>query len=508
MIAPWVIDELKTADLKDKRLNERFALILDALAKKPSCSIPTACGGFNEMHAAYRFFANEKVTFDIVLEPHRRSTLARVAAQRVAILAQDTTEIDLTRPEQTVTGAGPLDGGQRRGAFLHTLHAFTPDGTPLGTVDAVTWMRDDEPLAPSKERIQKRAKTPIEDKESWRWVETLNKCRDVARDLPDTQVIALADSEADIYELLVAAQAEPQNLNWIVRACHDRALASEEGEAGTADEADATDEAEAVQKLLRERVMTSPVLYTKTMPIRGRKAKVDCENRGRRQTRKSREAEVEIRAASVTLRPPWRRGVKLPLVTLNVVLVREIAPPEGEEPVEWILLTNLPIDDVEQVRLVVDYYCVRWVIEIFFRTLKSGCRIEHRRFEHMDRLLPCLAMSMIVAWRTLYVCRLGRSCPDVSCEAVFEPSEWKAVHQVVHREPPPSAPPTLSEMVRMVARLGGYVDRKRTDPPGPQTIWIGLQRTYDLALCWQLFGPEAPAEVRVGPEAPAYARDV
>jgi hypothetical protein len=485
MLAPWVIEEVKTADLKDERLNNRFAQILDALGKKPSYSIPAACGGLNEMTAAYRFFDNRSVTFETVLAPHCERTLARMAAQAVAILGQDTTEIDVTRPEQRVTGAGPLDGGARRGAFLHPLCAFTPDGTPLGTVDAVVWTREDEPLAPRKERIKKRAQTPIEEKESWRWVETLNKCRAVARDLPTTQVIAVADSEADIYELFMAGQAEPQEVNWIVRACHNRALVPKGDEA----------HAEDAGKLLREKLLASPALYTKKISVRGRKAKVGCETRGRRQTRKSRQAEVEVRAASVTLRPPQRNGRKLPPVTLNVVMVREINPPADEEAVEWMLLTNLPIDDVEQVRLVVDYYCIRWLIEVFFRTLKSGCRIEHRRFENMDRLLPCLAICMIVAWRTLYVCRLGRSCPDVSCEAVFEPAEWKAVHQVVRRKAPPSAPPTLSEMVRMVAQLGGYVDRKRDDPPGPQTVWIGLQRTHDLALCWQVFGPGAQVGV-------------
>lgn len=503
MLAPWVVEELKTAEFKDKRLNARFEKVLDSMAKKPSYSIPAATGGLKEMHGAYRFFNNKKVTFQKVLEPHYQSTRARMAAQRVVMLGQDTTEIDLTRPEKPVAGAGPLDGGPRYGVFLHPLYAFAPDDTPLGAIDAATWVRDDQPLAPRKERIKKRAEAPIEDKESWRWVEMLKKSRDVARDLPDTQIVALADSEADIYELLVAAQAEePQNFNWIVRACQNRALSVDQRGA------EALDEVAGAQRLLRERLMASPVLYTKKLHVRGRKAKVGCETRGRRQPRAPRDADVEVRAATVTLRPPWRRDQKLPPVTLNAVLVREIDPPEGEEPVEWILLTNLPIDDAEQVGQVVDYYCVRWGIETFFRTLKSGCRIEYRRFEHIDRVLPCLALCMIVAWRTLYVSHLGRSCPDVSCEAVFEPEEWKAVHTVVRRRPPPSTAPTLYEMVRMVARLGGYVDRKRDDPPGAQTIWIGLQRTYDLALSWRLFGPEAAREVSIDPEAPEQARDV
>jgi len=159
-------------------------------------------------------------------------------------------------------------------------------------------------------------------------------------------------------------------------------------------------------------------------------------------------------------------------------------------------VTSLPVDEIEHVRQVIQYYCVRWMIEVFFRVLKSGCRVEERRFEHIDRLLSCLAVYLIVAWRTLYVCRVGRGCPDISCEAVFEPAEWKSVWNVIHRTTPPSVPPRLGEMVRLVAQLGGYVNRKHCDPPGPQTIWLGLQRMHDFALSWQLFGPDA----RAGPK--------
>jgi hypothetical protein len=192
---------------------------------------------------------------------------------------------------------------------------------------------------------------------------------------------------------------------------------------------------------------------------------VACSTRGRSQPRETRDAQVVVRAARVTLRPPWRADRKLPPVTVNVVLVSEVDSPPGDEPVEWLLLTSLPIDSVEQVRQIIQYYSVRW-----------------------------MAVYMIVAWRTLYVCRLGRSCPETSCEVVFEPAEWKSVWKVVRREDPPAEPPALGVFVRMVAQPGGYVNRKRPDPPGPQTVWIGLQRMHDFATCWQLFGPEAAAD--------------
>ena len=480
MSAPWVREEMKTADLNDKRLNDRLGELLTQFSDRPTASIPAACGGYAEMAAAYRFFDNEKVTFDDILASHREATSRRIAAQPRVILAQDTTELDLTRPDAQVAGAGPLDEGARRGALLHVVQAFTPDGTPLGSVAAEAWTREDD--SPAKNRKQ----TPIEEKESQRWVDGLRVAQQVARDTPGTQIICVADSEADIFEVLVEAQAAPRSADWIVRACHDRALDAKTGQNGG--------ENAAAAHSLFEQVAAQEVLFTQTITVRGRNPKVSCETRGRRQARVSRKAEVEVRAARVVLRPPYRRDRKLPGIDVNAVLVREIDPPPGEEPIEWLLLTSLPIDTADAVRAVIQTYTVRWMIEVFFRTLKSGCRIEERRFEKLPRLLNCLAAYLIVAWRTLYVCRLGRSCPDISCEAVFEPAEWKAVYRVVRGTMPPQAPPNLQTMVRMVAQLGGYVNKPRGDDPGPQTVWLGLARAHDFALCWQLFGPEATRE--------------
>jgi len=483
MVAPWVTDEMKTVDLKDKRLDQRLQEVLSQLGGYPAASIPAACGGHAETTAAYRLFDNEKAPWPVILRPHTDATRQRVAQQAVVLLVQDTTEVDVTRPEQQVAGAGPLDGSARRGALLHLLHAFTPDGTPLGTLGALAWVRDEEEGRCASLTRAQRAATAIEGKESYRWVEMLRRVGQEASDCPSTRLVCLADSEADIYELLAQAMVEPRRVDWIVRACQNRALQRENGR-------------ETGEKHVREHVLGQPVLFRHTIHVRGRKAKVACETRGRRQPRESRETQVEVRAARVTLRPPWRSDRKLPKVTVNAVLVRELDPPANDEPVEWLLLTSLPVGEVEQVRQVIQYYCVRWMIEVFFRTLKTGCRVEERRFEHIERLLSCLAVYLIVAWRTLYVCRLGRSCPELSCEAVFEPAEWKSVWKITRRTAPPRVPPRLGELVRLVAQLGGYVNRKRRDLPGAQTIWIGLQRMHDFALCWQLFGPDT----RAGPQ--------
>ena len=471
MIAPWAAVEVGGADLGDTRLDDRLAILLSTLGSRPNLSIPAACRGRAEIKAAYRFFDNDKVTFEKVIAPHVAKTKERMAEHEVVLLVQDTTEIDLTRPEQDVTGVGELDGA-RQGFLLHEMQAFTVDGIPLGTVWAEVLNRiEGVSHASAAEKGRNRKQTPIEDKESMRWVTGLRGARQVAQELPAVQCVCVADSEADIYELFAEPRGE-HPVHWLVRACQDRAL--DGGEA----------------QRLREEVLATPALYEVELTIRGRHAKTAAEDRARRQNRETRQAKVEVRAACVTLRPPYRHDRKLPRVTVNVVLVREPNAPPAEIPVEWILVTTLPIDTLEQVRAIVEYYCVRWCIEILFRTLKSGCRIERRRFEHIDRVLPCLGLCLIVAWRTLFVCRMGRSCPDLDCQAIFEPSEWKAVWMTVKRTKPPKQVPRLSEMVHLVASLGGYIERPESEP-GKQTLWIGIQRMYDLAWARDTFGPEA-----------------
>jgi hypothetical protein len=471
MIAPWAHDEMCAADLGDERLDRRAELLLSRLGARPNLSIPAACRGKAEIKAAYAFFDNEKVTFDKVLEPHIQCTRARMAERKVVLLVQDTTENDGKRPEKPVTGMGLLDDA-RPGFLLHEMHAFTPEGTPLGTAWAAIINRTEGiSHAPTAEKQRQRKHTPLAEKESVRWLTALQKARAIARELPGTCCICVGDSEADIYELF----AEPRGdrpVHWLFRACQDRAVQGDEG------------------GRLRDQLLAMPKLYEAELKIRSRKAMTNGEKRARRQTRETRQASVEIRAKTVTLRPPQRPGQeKLPPVQVNVILVREPNPPQEDQPIEWMLLTTLPIETPEQVRTIVEYYCVRWWIEIFFKTLKSGCRVEERRFEDIERLLPCLALYMIVAWRTLLACRLGRECPELDCEILFEPSEWKAVWFTTYKTKPPKQPPTLQQMVHLIASLGGYIERKQSEP-GPKTMWIGMQRMFDLAMAWETFGPE------------------
>jgi hypothetical protein len=434
------------------------------------------------MVAAYRFFDNEKIEFENVLAPHIDATCARVAQQPVALLVQDTTELDLTRPVSKMQGTGPLHSGRRNGALLHPLVAFTTDGTPLGTLYAQAWSREDktgQPKLSTNARHVANHQTPIEEKESYRWLETAKQCAELKSQCPDTQLVMVADRESDIVDVLDYC-TQQTDFDWVIRGGMKRILAK----------SDKSEPSVPIVDQLRE----GKVRLEKPVSIRGRESwgSNQIKHRIGQADREAREASIAVRCGTVNLNDPRRQAGRKPEgIKVNAVLASEINPPKDTPPVQWLLLTSLPIRTKKQLEAVIEYYEKRWMIELYFKVLKSGCRIEARRFEHIDRFLPALALYMIIAWRSLYVCRVSRTHKESSCELVYSAAEWKSVWQIVKKKKPPAKPPRLLQMTKIVAQLGGYVNRKTAAPPGPQSIWIGLQRMHDFATCWLSFGPDA-----------------
>jgi hypothetical protein len=458
------------------RLKKRFQMVLESMINKPSLKFPAGCNGSAEVKAGYRFLDNEHVTAESILAPHCDATIERIRAQSVVLIPQDTTELDLTRPHEIMVGVGPLNDSARVGLHDHVSLALTPEHLALGVVKAKIWARD--PVEFEKDADQKRAERrakSIEDKESVRWPEGYRAACQVAQEAPETHIISLADSEGDIYELIWEGQDVEgvRKASFIIRACQNRALV-------------ATDETPfpELHDHLRDQVLSTPILAERTLEIRGRDPK-SKDKRKRKQPREPRTAVVAIRAARVTLRGPSRPGGKLDDVEVNVVLVSELNPPPNAEPIEWILLTNLPIDTVEDVLRIVDYYACRWQIEIYFRILKSGCKVEESQLETAARFEPYLALNMIVSWRIMHVMMLGREWPDLPCDVAFDDDEWQAVYAAVKKERPPSRPPSMKTMVGLIASLGGWLGRKCDGPPGPKAMWTGMQRMTDLAHGWR-----------------------
>lgn len=363
MTSQWVMDELKTVDLYDKRLEKRFCTLLDSLSQASTASIPAACNDRAEMVAAYRFFDNDKVTFESVVAPHIESTYARMKRQHVVLLTQDTTELDLTRPHSEVEGTGPLQNGNRNGMLLHLLHAFSTDGTPLGTVSAQAWSREPRPESSSKrdasaKRLEIKRK-PFEERETYRWLSTAEHCGEVKTHLPKTQLVMLADRESDITQVIDLCNGQ-SDFDWIIRSDGDRVL-NKENKAETSI---------SIHQALRQ---TKPLLV-RELTIRERHSwgSATIKHRPSKADREARTTSVSVHSGTVTLNDP--RVGKRDGVRVNAVLVCETKPSVAKpstakpsptaEPIEWLLLTSLPISSREEADRVIEYYLQRWMIEI------------------------------------------------------------------------------------------------------------------------------------------------
>jgi len=438
--------ELDGIDLGDQRLNRRARRILAKLGDKPTVSIPAACGGWDETRAAYRLFDHAEVTPERVLAPHIACTEERLRAYRRVLCIQDTTELDYTTKKASMAGLGPLNYETRWGMYLHPTLALTPERVPLGLLEAHTWVR--EPGSLGEEKDPNR---PLEAKESLRWVDGFARVNALAETLSDTRLTYIADREGDLYDLFVEAPCPEHGADWLVRVQHaDRLLAD--------------------GRKLRAVIDAAPVL-----------TEISFE-RPASHGRRARTVHQQIKAVRVTLKPPARPDRTLAEVTVTALLATEAQPPADEDPLDWLLLTNLPVETAEQAVEKLSWYLCRWQIEVYFKVLKSGCRVEQLQLETRERLEPALAFYMIIAWRVLFLTMLGRDCPEMPCDTVFADEEWKAVYLVTQRKPPPAEPPSLDTMVRVVATLGGFLNRKHDGFPGPKTLWIGLQRIPDFVL--------------------------
>jgi hypothetical protein len=459
----WAKHEFGRADLPDGRLRKRLVDVADAFFKHPIDPIPVAFqGDAVQTQAAYRFFHNPQVTLETLLHSHYEATAGRIKAHPRVLVAQDTTSLNYDRHPAT-SGLGPIntraDGAQ--GLKLHDSLALTPEGIPLGLVDIQVWARD--PHAEDEET--KDPRRPIEAKESFRWLHSFRRTAAIQRLCPHTHLISIADREADIYELFQEALQDPAGPDLLIRASRttQRQVIDDE-----------------TLRPLWEFIPAQPVAGGITLAIPGRGG------------RPPRVAELEVRFAPVQLRPPQRiKGEALALWAIHAV---EPNPPKGAEPVEWLLLTTVPTHSFDEAVERLGWYAARWNIEVFHRTLKSGCRIEDRRLADADSLEACLALDLVVAWRVMYLAKLGRETPDIPCTVFFEDAEWKAL--VCHHDrtrTPPETPPTIGEAMRMVAKIGGFLGRKGDGHPGATVLWRGLDKLAYITEMFLVFYPAIPS---------------
>lgn len=383
--------------------------------------------------AAYRFLQQESLEWSDIIQPHLDCTLQRSQAHPIVLCLQDTTELDFNG--QLIEGLGPLSYEAQRGLYLHPTYAVTPERLPLGVLDAWMWAR--EPKAPDGSRPGMC--------ESVRWREGYERVAEIAQAHPETRWVYVADREADILDVMQRAHCLGNPADWLIRAKHNRKLAQ--------------DEMKLWEQVEQQATLGEITFYLPPRP-----------------GRKGREVRQALRCKRIQL-PDGQGGT----FTVTALLAKEMDAPAGEKPVEWRLLTNRIVSMLDAAVELIDWYRCRWEIELFFNILKNGCKVEALQLSTVKRIELALAFYLIVAWRIGYLMRLGRTCPDMDCEAVFDREEWQAAW-IVARKPLPDKPPTLNEVIRVIAGFGGFLGRKHDGEPGSKTLWIGLQRVMDFAI--------------------------
>jgi hypothetical protein len=454
--ANWAEEEFRRIRLFDPRLKRRLFILAEDFYANATESIPQACGSKARTIAAYRFFHNEAVTMDVVLEAHTEAAIDRLRSHRLVLAPQDTTTLDYSTHLMT-EGLGPTntrDGGL--GLLLHDTLAFTEEGTPLGVLDAQCWARDPE----DRGKKHRRHLLPIEEKESAKWLRSYRKLAEIQRQCPETTLVSIGDRESDVYELFEEAAKHPEGPHLLVRSEKSRK-----------------------RRVDDERLWA----HMSKRPVAGQ-LEIHIPRRG---SQRARQARVDLRFARVSLSPPRRYSKQPPIRLWAVYLVEErraveVLDPEGDavreaalagEPIQWMLLTTAPVETVEDARARVAWYAARWGIEQYHRVLKSGCRIEDRQLGHANRLEACLGVDMVVAWRIFHLTMLGREAPALPCSVFFEPVEWKTLCCLARRRRvPPEEPPSLRDAVYLLGALGGHLGRRGDGPPGTQVLWRGIQR--------------------------------
>jgi hypothetical protein len=448
----WAEQELGEVDLGDRRLNKRLVSIAQAFYARPQANIPQACQTRAETKAAYRFMDHSETSMETILEPHYQATVARMSREAVILAVQDTTSLNYTAHPAT-ENLGPIGYRQDRGIglLLHNTMAFNREGTPLGLLDVQCWARDGADFGKKK----RRHSLPIEEKESYKWLVSFRKVAEAQKQCPQSMVVSVGDREADIYELFELALSDPSGPRLLIRAEQDRLLAEGQGHLWN--------------KMAQQEVAGIQEIHVP-----------------RQKNRPARVARLEVRFAKVTLKPPQRKKGRNEL-PLWAVWAREAEEPAEGERIEWMLLTTCAVTTFDEAIEKLAWYTIRWGIEVYHRTLKSGCKVEERQLGHADRIETCLGVDMVVAWRIFHLAKLGRETPDVPCTVFFEEAEWKALVAHITQNPkPPDHPPTLREAMRMVASLGGFLGRKGDGEPGTKSLWLGLQRLDDLSSMWKL----------------------
>ena len=455
----WTEREVDETAFKDVRLGRRFSQLLRQVGDGMGESIPFACQDWANTKAAYRFFANDRVEECDILSGHFAATRARYdACKGTILLIQDTTEFSYQRAAPHLIGmtksvnSGHDKLGRLRhhtvcGILMHSSLAVTTDGLPLGLAAVKFWSRKKfKGTAALKKKINP-TRVPIEKKESVRWLENLRQS--IERFGQPERCVHVGDRESDIYELFCLTH--DLGAHFLVRACVDR-LAGNGGHTIAAE---------------MEEANVKGLHHIEVRDDKGETTK----------------AALEIRFKRITVLPPIGKQKRYPSLDLTVIHASERGAPKGRKPIEWKLITDMPVRSRAEAIEKINWYAMRWKIEVFHKILKSGCKAEDLKLRTAERLANLMAVFCILSWRILWLTMLNRIVPEASPKMALTGTEITLLDDLVsdagNRR---CRPGTLSFYLTKLARLGGYLARSSDPPPGNVVIWRGLSRLTDIEL--------------------------
>lgn len=465
--------EFACADLGHALRRKRAVEISLSMGKKPRASLPAQNDGdWKRTKRTYEFLSNEHVSHGRLLSGHVAQTARRAAAYEEVLAVQDTTFLRYERSRK-LEGLGRISGSDaHQGMCVHSaLVVGWADRQVLGVANQQVWSRPPA-RRPKRETPGARKRR---SRESEKWLRGVQEVNEALRtdEGEGPRITHVMDREGDTFEVLELAD-ELQD-DYVVRAARNRLL----------DELD-----DETSRYSLSEVRQAPMLFEDTLRL---------PRRSGRRKRAERDAHVQVRTLCVTLRPPKNRDRLGESLRTNLVAVLEPAPPEGEEPIEWFLLTSHPIDTREQVLEVIARYAARWLIEELHMGIKTGCAHEQRQLQSARGLMNHLAMSTVVAWVLMRLRDLARRTPSPPASEVLTSSELTVLREL---KPRLGTAPSTRDVFRAIAALGGFLGRKADGEPGWRTLWRGYEelqatvRGYETALRMHSIGSRKGDELR------------
>ena len=452
-MASWIDEELAGCKFADVRLDKRFRTLVERLSEGVGETIPMACHDWANTKAAYRFLSNPRVGEEDILAGHFQSTRDRFrSTDGLVLVLHDTTEFSFRRENPEPIGKIGIVGGRRDrtgqaefyttcGILMHSSLVVTTEGLPLGISAIKFWSRKDFKGTNALKKKINSTRVPIEEKESVRWIDNIKQTTALLAD--PQRCIHIGDRESDIYELFCTAH--DANTHFLVRTCVDRL-------------------AEDRQHTISQQMETVDVKANHRIAVLDKKGQ-------------PAEAILEIRYCRIRVLPPIGKQRRYPELELTVIYAQEREAPSGRDPIDWKLITDLPVSTPLEAVEKLEWYASRWKIETFHKILKSGCKAEESKLRTADRLVNLIAVFCILSWRIFWMTMLNRSTSDAPTSLAFTDTECQLLdHLVPDQAKSRSSKKSLSSYIIKVARLGGYLARASDPPPGNIVMWRGLSR--------------------------------